>query len=126
MSCCIFLVRDLTGKPAFDPARLRMCLEPLPGVHGWSNRRSLFCEFDFNGDSTIINLINESRCISIEGMGDASLQVALEIQKRYGDEIHAIDEACSFCIPLSTVSSLADFNDKIVSEFGHEKLERKQ
>ena len=125
MSCCIFLVLDLTGKSAFDLGRVRGCLERLPGAHNWSKRRVLFCEFDFNGDSTIVNAINESRCISVEGMGDASLQVALEIQRRYGEEIYAIDETCGFCIPLSTVSSLADFNDKIMSGFGHEKLERK-
>lgn len=124
MSSSILLVRDLAGKSTFDPVRVRRCLESLPGVRGWSTRRPVFCRFDFNGDTTIVNLINESRCLSIEGMGDASLQVALEVFRCYGDEIFAFDDGCSFCIPLSAVSSLADFNDKIVSQFGREKLER--
>lgn len=103
-----------------------MCLRHLPGVRNWDEnnpRHLFFCDFDFAGDTTIVHMLDNLH-ISIEGMGDASLQVAIEIQRRYGDEIHAIDEGCSFCIPLSAVSSLADFNDKIVSQFGREKLER--
>ena len=71
----ILLVLDFNGTTKFDAERVRRCLERLPGVRDWSNRRELFCEFDFGGDSRIVNLINESRCISVEGMGDASLQV---------------------------------------------------
>jgi hypothetical protein len=65
------------------------------------------------------------RFIVIEGMGDASLQVALEIQRRYGNDIHAVDLECSFDILLSTVTSLVDFNDKIERGWGHENLEVK-
>jgi hypothetical protein len=128
MSCCIFLVLDFTGKSAFDPEKVRNCLRHLPGVRNWDENDAgyqFFCDFDFAGDTTIVNMPEDSPAISVEGMGDASLQVALEIQRRYGEEIYAISETCSFCIPLSTVSSLADFNDKIVSGFGREKLERR-
>jgi hypothetical protein len=127
MSSCICLVRDLTGKSAFDPERVRRCLRGLPGVRNWDENdrnRRFFCEFDFGGNSTIVQMLDDLH-VSIEGMGDASLYVALEIQRRYGDEIHAIDEGCSFDIPLSTVSSLTDFNEKITSGRGYENLKTK-
>ena len=127
MSSCIFLVLDFTGKSAFDPERVRMCLRRLPGICKWDENdknRQFFCEFGLGSNNTILHMPRDSRCIVIEGVGDASLQVALEIQRRYGEEVYAIDEGYSFAIPLSAVSSLADFNEKIMSDWGHENLER--
>lgn len=123
----LLLVLDLEGKYTFDPERVRSCLRGLPGIRDLDENDphyQFFCEFDFAGDSTIVHMLaKDLKFISVEGMGDASLQIALEIQRRCGEEIYAFDDGCSFCIPLSAVSSLADFNDKVMSEFGHEKLE---
>jgi len=129
MSCCILLVLDLKGKSEFDPERLRTCLRPLPGIRNWDEnnpRHQFFCEFIFDGDRTIVHMLkNDRHFVYVEGMGSASLQVALEIQRRYGEEVHAVDDGCSFYIPLSKVSSLEDFNEKIISYWGRESLERK-
>lgn len=118
----LFLALDMKGKSAFHVTRLRTCLEHLPGVHHWHRDSPLFCEFEFKGDNTIVNMLEDGNCISIEGTGDASLQVALEIYKCYGVEIHAIDPECTFDILLSTVSSLDDFKDKIRRHVGQEHL----
>ena len=125
----IVLVLDVVGASAFDPNEVRACLRDLSGIRDWDENdpdHAFFFEFDSAGDTTIVHMLNsDSRFISIEGMGVASLQVALELQRRYGKEIHAIDDGCSFDIPLSTVSSLADFEEKIRCGWGHEHLERK-
>jgi hypothetical protein len=122
-----FLFRDLKGRLAFEPERVRTCLRPIIGIRNWDEdnpRYAFFCEFDFVGDSTIVYMLNsDHQFISVEGMGDASLQIALEIGERYGEEIHAVDEdGGSFDIILSTVSSLSDFNDKIARNVGNENL----
>lgn len=124
MSFSIFLVNELTGKSELASEKVRTCLRELPGIRNWVENDInylLFCEFDYGGDSTIIHMV-DSRSIVIEGTGQASLQAAIEIHRCYGGEIYAIGETCCFCIPLSAVSSVADFNDKIDSEFGSEKL----
>jgi hypothetical protein len=123
----LFLLLDLKGELAFDPERVRACLRVLPGIRNWDEndpRYAFFCEFDFAEDKTIASMRNaDLQGISIEGMGDASLQLALEIGRRYGEEVHAIDqEGSSFDINLSTVRSISDFNDKIERDEGNENL----
>ncbi len=123
----LFLFRDLKGILAFDPERARSCLRGLRGIRNWDEdnpQYAFFCEFDFARDSTIVYMLNaDLQFISIDGMGDASLQIAMEIGQRYGEEIYAVDEeGSSFAIILSTVSSLSDFNDKIERDVGKENL----
>jgi hypothetical protein len=123
----LFLFRNLRGKFSFDSDRVRACVRGLPGIRNLdeSNPRYVFfCEFDFGDDSTIAYMLSEDlQFVSIEGMGDASLQFALEFGTRYGDEVHAVDEdGSSFDIVLSTVSSRSDFEDKINRSEGSDNL----
>ncbi len=82
---CILLMLDI-DKSQFDGQRLRLCLEALPGIRDWL-KSGLFCQFDFDGDTTTVYLHDSMDCISIEGMGPASLEVARELQRCYGEEI---------------------------------------
>lgn len=123
----IFLMLDLKGQGEFDTKKICNCLRNLPGIRNWNEsgaRYPFFCEFDFGSDSTIVHMLaNDLQFISVEGVGDASLQVSLELQKCYGEEIYAIDPECWFAFPLSEVTSLSDFREKMESGLGHEHLE---
>ena len=114
MSYSFFLVLDVNGGHAFDVDRLHKCLARMPGVRGlWAPPR-LLCQFDFNDDSTEIALVDD-QCLSIRGIGDASLQAALEIQRSYGGDVHAVDPESCFEIPLSVVNSLEELRRMIAS-----------
>ncbi len=84
MSSGVFLFLDLTGKSASDPDRLRAFLRHLPGVRNWDESNpvyAFFFEFAYDGDRTIVQMrANDLRGIAIQGTGDASLQIALEIR----------------------------------------------
>ncbi|MBI2826823.1 MAG: hypothetical protein HYX69_19285 [Planctomycetia bacterium] len=122
----LFLMRDVDGRSLLDAERVRDCLRHLPGVWNWNenDRWCLFvCEYQFQGDRATVQWL-EGCGAAIEGRGDAALQIAVEIQRCYGEEIHAVDPEGSFDIPLSEVSSLTDFQDKIARQWGRENLER--
>ena len=119
----IFLLLDLKGEVIFDIPRVRELLSHLPGVHGLheSEQDLFFCEFAFLGDRTIVHSSSPS-CISVGGHGIADMEFALELQRLYGSTIHAVDQDCSFIVPLVEVSSRADFEEKMIKQFGIEKF----
>jgi hypothetical protein len=122
----LLLLRDLEGKLSFDPETVRATIRGLAGVRNWienSARHQFFCEFSFSGDSTIVYMLSKNlQFVSIEGMGPASLWIAMEIGRRFGGELHAVDQEYSFDIRLSSVSSIADFEEKMSRKMGQENL----
>jgi len=121
----MLLLLDYKRPSSFDFERVRLCLNALPGVRALheSDRCVIYCEYDFEGDTTVVELSRDLSHLTIRGMGPASLHAARAIQCCYGKEIYAIDEGCSFNIPLSTVATLADFEDKMERQVGGEDLE---
>ena len=116
MSSNMFLVLDLNGNETFDPDKVRECLKDLNGIHDWRDNTAdaLFeCQFDFAEDSTILLLPRGLESISIWGVGDASLKLALEIQACYDVEIHALNDSFTMDIVLSSLTSLDDFKKAI-------------
>src|SRR4029453_2380 len=123
----LLLLRDLEGELAFSADRVKSLLRGSQGVGNWDDahpRYAFVCEFEYLDDHTIAYMLAHNyQVIHIEGMGVASLQLALYIQRCYGSEVHAIDDGCSFDIPLSTVSSLEDLEAKMEAGYGRENLE---
>ncbi len=127
MSSKMFLVLDLNGTIKFDPQRIRECLSALDGVHDWSDDTAdaLFeCQFDFAGDNTIVLVPKELDSVSVWGMGDASLRVALEIQRCYDTDIHALNDSFTMDIVLSEVNSVDEFKQRIEGEWGQSAVSR--
>jgi hypothetical protein len=123
----LFLLLDLDGELTFDAERVRACLRALHGVYNWSEsdgKYEFFCEFKSGDDFTIAYMLNSDlQFVAIDGVGEASLQVALEIGRNYGAEVHAVDgEFSEFDILLSTVTSVEDFQIKMDREEGVENL----
>lgn len=73
----------------------------------------LECEFSDNNDYTIIRLSDDLETISIDGDGDASLKIALEIQKNYPQNLRLIDSNYSFDIELDKIKSVSQLRQKM-------------
>ncbi|HIK08794.1 MAG TPA: hypothetical protein IGS52_00760 [Oscillatoriaceae cyanobacterium M33_DOE_052] len=73
----------------------------------------LECEFFDKNDYTIIRLSDDLETISIDGDGDASLKIALEIQKHYPQNLRLIDSNYSFDIELDQIKSVGQLRQKM-------------
>ncbi len=122
MSMSIFLVLDLEARECFNAQRLRGCIEGLPSISNWressqavlSDTLLFECDYEYGNDITRIVVHKDLRYLTIEGVGEASLQAALEIQKRYGSDIHAvIAESPGKNANLSTVNTVQDLRSKL-------------
>ncbi len=61
-----------------------------------------------------MRLSGDREIISISGLGDASLKIALSIQKRYPQPIIAVDSNYSFELVLDKINSLEQLRQKIL------------
>ncbi len=79
----------------FAPNQISSILPVIPGTHNLKEGNFvgsiLECEFAYENDFTLIRLSDDLETISISGVVDASLKIALEIQKRYPKPIRLID-----------------------------------
>ena len=61
-----------------------------------------------------MRLSGDRETISISGLGNASLKIALSIQKRYPQPIIAVDSDYSFELVLDKINSLEQLSQKIL------------
>ncbi|AFY80555.1 hypothetical protein [Oscillatoria acuminata] len=73
----------------------------------------LECEFSEKTDFTIIRLSDDLETISIDGDGEASLKIALEIQKHYPQNLRLIDSNYSFDIELAEIKSVGQLRHQM-------------
>jgi hypothetical protein len=73
------------------------------------------CEYVANGYNTIVRISPEVETITVEGLGDESLDFALELQKRLTVSLHAIDMDYTFNVALRDFNSVAEFRKAISS-----------
>jgi hypothetical protein len=106
----------------FDEGEVYDILRNIPGVYELERRAFvgavMECRYDLGDDKTIVRLPSHLRAISIDGTGEASMNIALEIQKRLRVPLIVVDEGYNFCFPLMTVHSVADFEDLIRKSWG--------
>jgi hypothetical protein len=98
-------------------------INAITSIEGVSNARqgnfigAIFeCEYVANGNSTIIRISPELETVTVEGLGDESLEFALELQKKLLIPLHAIDMDYSFNVALSKINSIAEFRQAISSK----------
>jgi hypothetical protein len=71
------------------------------------------CEYVANGRNTVIRLSPEAETITAEGLGDESLEFALDLQKKLPMPLHAIDMEYSFNVVLSDFASIIELRKAI-------------
>lgn len=122
MSEHIFLVRDMSGEARFDATKLRDCLQNMAGVSSWregedtvvSDTLLFDCAFGTEDNETRISVPKELRYVSIGGVGDASLQAAINIHKCYRETIHAVLAGSpGYHVDLSDVASASNLRERL-------------
>lgn len=73
------------------------------------------CEYTKNRQSTIVRISPELETITVEGLGDNSLEFAIELQKHSPMQLHAIDMDYSFNVSLQGLSTVPEFRRQIGS-----------
>ncbi len=71
------------------------------------------CEYESNGRNTIVRMSPEAETITAEGLGDESLEFALELQKSSSVPLHAIDLDYNFNVDLRDFNSVTELKNAI-------------
>jgi hypothetical protein len=110
----VFRGKDLQ----LDADQVRSVLSTIEGVRDLTSADPfgglLECEFDFKGDSTIIRLNRDASALSLSGLGDASLWMAMELQRRLGVPLRAVDTNYSFDVSLSAFGTLDELRSAVL------------
>lgn len=90
-------------------------IQRISSMNGVSNARvgsfvgAVFeCEYTFNGRNTIVRISPDAETITVEGLGDESLDFAVKLQALWAEPLSAIDMDYSFNIELSGLSSVTE------------------
>ena len=75
---------------------------------------TIFAQFDFNDDSTILRISKNLEHITISGIGDASAMLAFIINKNCDDKLNLVDRDYSFDLDLSLYNSFEELKDKMI------------
>ena len=101
----------------FDPNKLLQDIESVPGTYDIRRQHScgsvLQCDYDLDGDTTTLRLSDGLESFTLDGVGAASRQLALELQKREARPLKVVNSHYSFDFALSDVTSLEDFGQKM-------------
>jgi hypothetical protein len=107
------LLLYLAENERFDSVKIRLIFKDimLPNSLKEDGLIGVIIEGEFRDrdDFTIVRLSDDLETISIDGLGDASLKLALEIQKYYPKPIQVIDSEYNFDISLETRISVGQF-----------------
>jgi hypothetical protein len=95
-------------------------IEKISSILGVSNLKvgdfigAIFeCEYSLNGNSTIVRISKDAETLTIEGLGDESLDFALKIQKLLPYPLFMIDMEYNFNIRLLDYNSLDELRKAI-------------
>ncbi len=106
----------------FDEDKVFQTLKDIPGVYNLERGdlvgAVLQCEYEFDGDQTIVRLSGDLESITIAGTGDASLQVALELQRREEQPLFVTDFGYGFNFSLKEVRTIEAIKEKMVASEG--------
>jgi hypothetical protein len=117
------LLLFLSKNEQFDPQEIALILQEIPGTNNLKEGKFvgsiLECEFSDENDFTLIRLSDDLETITISGMGNASLKISLEIQKRYPKPIRLIDSDYTFDLRLEKIISVSELRQKILEASSH-------
>lgn len=100
------------GKPSFtfNEENVWQNFKNLSGAYNLERGQfvgaRLQCEYEFNGDRTIARLSDDLQTITIAGVGDASLQLALELQQRETHPLFVTDLGYDYDIALQGLRTI--------------------
>ncbi|WP_449416309.1 hypothetical protein [Phormidium nigroviride] len=115
------LMLFISKNEQFDPQQIALMLQEIPGTNNLKEGNFvgsiLECEFSDENNFSLIRLSDDLETITISGMGgmgNASLKISLEIQKRYPKPLRLIDSDYTFDLVLEKILSLSELRQKIL------------
>ena len=94
---------------AFDAGLVKRFLQQCSGVsdlqEGAMDGAYLHAHYSFEGDSTIVELKQDSETVVLSGAGPASVQMGYLLQSAYPEPLHVIDEGYSFDLVIRDFES---------------------
>ena len=106
----------------FDEDKVFRNLEDLPGARNLERGdfvgAILQCEYEFDGDRTIVRLSDDLESITIAGTGDASLQIALELQRREEQPLFVTNFGYEFNFSLKDIHTIDAIKEKMFASEG--------
>lgn len=103
----------------FNEDKVFRSLEDVPGVYNLERSGfvgvALQCEYEFDGDRTIVRLSDDLESITIAGTGDASLQIALELQQREEQPLFVTDFGYDFNFSLKGIAAIDAIKEKMLA-----------
>lgn len=103
----------------FDEEEVFRHLQDIAGVYNLERGHFVGAvlqgEYAFNGDRTIVRLSADRESITMAGTGDASLQLALELQQRAEQSLFVTDFGYDFNFSLQEVATLDEFKEKMLA-----------
>lgn len=103
-----FLLVMTCDDSAFDPEELTSILREIPNVSELkkgADEMLLQWDFSFEEDQTTCRLGHDLDCITLDGLGDASLEMAIELRRRMGVNFRVVDSNYNFDIELDEAST---------------------
>jgi hypothetical protein len=111
------LIVIAAGSLPFDRSAIKAVLHQSPGVEGFVENDpisgSLWWEYNFRGGSSIVKLIDSDKAISFSDLGDASLNLAIELQRHLPMPLIAFDSGYSFEVNLQEIHSIEEFRRRM-------------
>jgi hypothetical protein len=96
-------------------------INAITSIAGVSNTRkgkfigAIFeCEYTLQGLTTIVRISDDAETVTIEGLGDESLDFALKLQSVLPVTLSAIDMEYSFNVKLSNYKAVSELKSAIL------------
>lgn len=112
------LILFINDNEKFDKKKILPILQEISGTKNLKEGNFIGsiieCEYSYEDDFTLVRLSEDLETITISGMGDSSLKIALEIQKRYPTAIRVVDSDYNFELILEELESVSEFRQRIL------------
>lgn len=109
------------GRQGFVPKDLEDELRSIDGTDNINGENlsdsPVACDYKFGDDWTTIRLSDDLTTITMRGIGDATLHMALELQKRSKQSLRVFDDGYNFHFALKDVSSSRELKQKIQNSY---------
>lgn len=111
------LIIYLEDGQEFDKIKLTNDLSTIEGVNELNGKNfdnsDVACEFSFQNDLATLRLEGKPDAISIEGISDAGIQLAWELQNQENRVLRVTDNDYSFNFGLKGINTVEELKRKI-------------
>lgn len=120
----LFLIY-IDENQTFNPEKVKNDLAKIKGVENINGQELqdsiIACDYRFGNSGVIARLDEDLKAISANGVSDASLNLALELQKHETRPLRITDDNYNFNFSIKEISSLDELKDKTLNNYFDEE-----